>query len=240
MDVTTKAVVLRATDYKENDKLVLLYSLEYGKISVHARGVRKSAARLKFACDQFCFGQYELVRSADRFTLKTCDQLESFFCLREDIFTYYSACCAAECLVNCTEEGQSDPKLFVTFLKALQQLSDSVEPLLVTQKFLSDFLGQSGVRTDFSHCSVCGAQASKMWLDPSRGAVCSACRRTDSFFVSSDVISLCRLLDKTSYEQLKTLSVPDSVLKGALEVLRKYFSAAFLPPKSLSELLRLV
>ena len=38
MDITTKAVALRASDYRENDKMVLLYSLEYGKISVHARG----------------------------------------------------------------------------------------------------------------------------------------------------------------------------------------------------------
>ena len=43
MDVTTKAVVLKSTDFKESDKYVLLYSLEYGKISVHARGVRKNS-----------------------------------------------------------------------------------------------------------------------------------------------------------------------------------------------------
>ena len=82
MEVTTKGIALKATDYKENDKLVLLYTLEYGKITVHAKGIRKGNAKLKFAADQFCFGQYELSRIEDRFTLKTCDQLESFYSLR--------------------------------------------------------------------------------------------------------------------------------------------------------------
>ncbi|MBQ8505506.1 MAG: recombination protein O N-terminal domain-containing protein, partial [Clostridia bacterium] len=46
MDITTKAIALRATDIKEHDKYILLYSLEHGKISVHARGIRKPSAKL--------------------------------------------------------------------------------------------------------------------------------------------------------------------------------------------------
>ena len=91
MDVTTKAIALRATDYKENDKFVVLYSLEYGKISVHARGVRKGNAKLRYAADQFCFGNYELAVGGDRYTLRNCEQLTSFYALREDIVAYYAA-----------------------------------------------------------------------------------------------------------------------------------------------------
>ena len=132
MEVTTRAIAISATDYKENDKYILLYSLEYGKISILARGIRKAAAKLRFAADQFCFGQYELAVTGDRFTLKTCEQLESFFSLREDIVAYYAACTVAESLMNYTEEGQSEPPLFVETLKALETLSCGVNPLLVT------------------------------------------------------------------------------------------------------------
>ena len=50
MDVTTQAIALRNTDVNENDKLILLYSLEYGKITVHAKGIRKSTAKLIAEC----------------------------------------------------------------------------------------------------------------------------------------------------------------------------------------------
>lgn len=240
MDATTRAVALKATDFKENDKMVLLYSLEYGKISVHAKGVRKSTAKLKYACDQFCFGQYELVQTGEKFTLKTCDQLESFYTLREDVFTYYSACAIAECLMNYTEEGQSEPKIFVILLKALKELCNGVEPLLVTLKFLLDFLELDGFKLDFSRCSACGEKATKLFLDLERGGLsCDSCRSANSVQVYAKVVSSCKMLDGLPYEKLKNLNFPLDTLKEALNICGKYVAHSFLPLRSLQELLKL-
>ena len=159
MELTTKAVALRATDYKENDKYVLLYSLEYGKISVLARGIRKGSAKLRFAADQFCFGQYELAQTGDRFTLKTCEQLESFYSLREDILVYYAACVIAESIINYTEEGQSEPPVFVETLRALQSLSCGTDPLRVTLRFMLKFFELNGIKLALNKCIVCGNSA---------------------------------------------------------------------------------
>lgn len=241
MDVTAKAVVLRAIDYKENDKLVLLYSPEYGKISVHARGVRKSTAKLKFACDQFCFGQYELAQTGDRFTLKTCEQLESFFALREDIVVFYAACAAAECIMENTAEGQSDSGVFVAFLRTLQQLCCGVEPLLAALKFLLDFLKLGGVLPNFSRCEICGEKVSRPYWDFALGGVtCDKCRAdtATSVFVDAGVASVCALLVDMPYEKLSNITVPTSVLKDALNIFQKYFSFGSHPLKSLTELLR--
>ena len=213
MDVTTKAVALKTTDYKENDKMVLLYSLEYGKISVQAKGVRKSSAKLKFACDQFCFGQYELVKSGDRFTLKTCDQLESFFALREDIVAYYAACVVAECLVNYTEEGQSEPKLFVTTLKALEALVNNVNPLTVALKYVLDFLRLAGFGLDLSENGGVSANA--------------------------QVVACVRNLGGLAYDKLDNLDCPQATMKEALATCNRYLSHNFYPLKTVNELIKL-
>ena len=240
MDVTTKALALKATDYKENDKMILLYSLEYGKISVYAKGIRKNSAKLKFCADQFCFGQYELVQSADRFTLKTCDQLESFFCLREDIETYYSACVIAECLSNYTEEGQSEPNVFAETLRALTALADGTEPFIVTLRYLLAFLEMQGLKISFDGCATCGQGANKMYLDLQRGEfLCENCRTTDSFFVSARTIATCKMVESMPYDKLKNLIFTRETLKNALTVMYKYLSHCFFPPKSLNELLTL-
>lgn len=240
MDVTTKAVALRATDYKENDKFILLYSLEYGKITVHAKGIRKSNAKLKFAADQFCFGQYELAKIDDRFTLKTCDQLESFYNLREDVVVYYSACTVAECLANYTEEGQAEPNVFIETLKALQALTNGVEPLLVTLRFLLAFLEMQGFQLRLDGCISCGKSSKKLYLDLQRGGLlCDACRNPDSSPVSPRVVASCQMLENMPYDRLKNLNFTLETLKDALEVCYKYVSHSFSPLKSLSELLKL-
>ena len=240
MDVTTKAVALRATDYKENDKFILLYSLEYGKITVHAKGIRKANAKLKFAGDQFCFGQYELAKTDDRFTLKTCDQIESFYSLREDVVVYYGACTIAECLANYTEEGQAEPNVFVETLKALQALTNGVEPLLVTLRYLFAFVEMQGLKMQLKECIVCGKSSKKLYLDLQRGGLlCDACRSPDSMPISARVLSACQMLDGMPYDRLQNLNLSRDILKDALEMCYKYISHSFSPLKSLSELIKL-
>lgn len=240
MDVTTKAVALKSTDYKENDKLVLLYSLEYGKISVHAKGVRKGSGKLKYACDQFCFGQYDLAQTGGRYTLKTCEQLESFYSVREDVVAYYAACVVAECFLNYTEEGQIDPELFVLLLRALEQLSSGVQPLLVVLKFILDFLEADGFKLSFDCCSSCGAKRTTLYLDIERGGiVCDACRTVHSQQISPKVISCCNMLDGIAYSKLKNLNFTLDTLKEALYLCQNYVSHSFVPLVSLSELLKL-
>ena len=239
MDVTTKGIALKATDYKENDKLILLYSLEYGKITVHAKGIRKGNAKLKFAADQFCFGRYELSKIDDRFTLKTCEQLESFFSLREDIFAYYAACTVAECLANFTEEGQSEPNVFVETLKALSTLTET-EPLTVTLKYLLTFLQIQGTELQFDRCVACGEPINKAHLDLQKGgAVCDACSTSESISVSARTVAICNMVKSMPYAKLCNLDFTRESLKDALQLVYRYIAHSFSPLKSLSELLRL-
>lgn len=240
MDVTTKAIALNAIDYKENDKYVLLYSLEYGKISVLARGIRKASAKLRFAADQFCFGQYELAQSGDRFTLKTCDQLESFYSLREDVLAYYAACTVAESLLNCTEEGQSEPALFVDTLRALESLSCGVNPLLVTLRYLLKFFEIGGFKLQLDGCVACGKADSRYYLDLQRGGlVCRACHGSDCTPVSASAHSCCKLVENMDYSRLTNVNVSNEIAKEALSLCHKYISQSYIPLKSLIELIKL-
>ena len=230
MDVTTKALTLKSTDYKENDKLILLYSLDYGKITVHAKGIRKGGAKLKFAADQFCFGQFELCKTDDRFTLKTCDQLESFYSLREDIVTYYAACAVAECLASYTEEGQAEPNVFIETLKALQALVNGVEPLSVTLRYVLAFMEMQGFKLQLNGCIACGKSSKRLYLDLQRGGlVCDACRSIDSSPVSPRVLAACQMLDGMPYDKLQNLNFTLEILKDALETCYKYVSHSFSP-----------
>ncbi len=240
MDLTTKAIALKTTDYGESDKFILLYSLDYGKISVHAKGIRKAKAKLKFAGDTFCFGNYEITQTGDRFILKTCEQLESFYTLREDIVVYYSACTIAESLVNYTEEGQSEPHVFVETLRALEQLVLGVNPLTVVLRYLLGFVKAQGFALDFKHCAECGALTKKMHLDFQKGGVlCEDHRTVESVQVSPRVISACNLLEDMPFDKLKTVTFSNELLKDALTQVNKYVAHSFSINKSLTELLRL-
>ena len=60
MEVKVNALVIKSVDYKDNDKILTLYSLENGKITTNIKGVKRAGAKLKFASDPFCFCEYIL------------------------------------------------------------------------------------------------------------------------------------------------------------------------------------
>ena len=240
MDLTTKAIALKTTDYGESDKFILLYSLDYGKISVYAKGIRKAKAKLKFAGDTFCFGNYEIAQTGERLVLKTCEQLESFYTLREDIVTYYSACAIAECIINYTEEGQSEPAIFVETLRALEQLVLGVNPLTVVLRYLLGFVKAQGFALDFKGCAECGSMGKKMHLDFSKGGIlCDDHRTVESIPVTPRVVSACNLLEDMPFDKLKTVTFSNELLKDALSNVGKYIAHSFSTNKSLAELLLL-
>ena len=67
MEKKTTAFVLRAVDYKENDKLLTLLSAEHGKITANLRGAKKPNAKLKFAAQPFSLVEFVLAERGGKY-----------------------------------------------------------------------------------------------------------------------------------------------------------------------------
>ena len=60
MHTRTKALVLRAVDYKESDKILTLFTQDMGKLTVSARGCRKKGSPLAAACQLLVWSEMVL------------------------------------------------------------------------------------------------------------------------------------------------------------------------------------
>jgi len=121
-DLEITAVNLRATDYGESDKILTLFSLERGLVTVSAKGVKKAKAKLKFAAEPFCFGKYQLA-GTKRFVLAGCEFTELFYDLRTDIMKFSAAAVCAEFVLKSSGE-EENPQLFLQLLKTLRELCE--------------------------------------------------------------------------------------------------------------------
>ena len=140
---------LRATDYKDNDKLLTLYAPEKGKIFAVAKGCKSPKAKLKYAASPLCFGHYYFSVKNGRFTLIGCDCYDSFFDMSQDIEKYCSAMTVVETLDKTQMEGQYDHEVYVHSLQTLQSLKSSVENSGdVAREFLKKTLELSGYKCD--------------------------------------------------------------------------------------------
>ena len=159
MEVKINALMLRAVDYKDNDKMLTLYSVEKGLVSACVRGVKKAGAKLLFSAQPFCFAEYLLNVNVERATVIGATELESFYNLRLDITAYYCATAISEYLIKCAGEEQNE-RLFVCAVNAVKQLNFTNEN---KYKVLCDFLFKAleidGYAVKGAGCDNCGELA---------------------------------------------------------------------------------
>ena len=239
METVVNAVMLRAVDYNENDKILTLLTAENGKITVGIKGVKKAKAKLKFAAQPFCFAEYVLTKRGDKYTVINATECESFYDLRTDIEKFYAASSAIEAVDALTYEGDESREIFYALVDTLSKISVGDEKSHLIS-FLLYILRQSGYGVNAENCVECGASlinADKLRFDMSTGSfTCFDCGNgAGASIVTYNVI---RKAEGKNFDE--SFITPDGE-KRALRLIREYVSfklnTAF---KSLSEYIRLI
>lgn len=176
MEYKTDALLLRATDYGENDKMATLFTADRGKIAVCFKGVRKAGAKLKFAAQPFCFAEYVLAGRAGRNTVISASLHDGFYALREDVRAFYAAATVTETCDKLLYEGMTNGELLVAALTALKEMCRGDVPSALLS-FLLSALRMAGYPVRAGSCPVCGKMPEgRMRFDMESGAfLCESC-----------------------------------------------------------------
>lgn len=160
MELKINALMIKSVDYKDNDKMLTLYSLEKGKIGAGIKGVKKAGAKLTFCTMPFCFAEYILNVKGDRYSVVGASEIESFYKIRLNVSSYYLAGAVSEFLIKFTEDGEINEQLFYLAVNTFKSLCfDYSEPenaIVAFINFWSEALGLIGYAADFFSCGVCG------------------------------------------------------------------------------------
>lgn len=239
MELTTDALVLRAVNYGENDKILTLLTAEAGRMTATIKGVKKAGAKLKFAAQPFCFAQYVFSARGERYTVVNCSECESFYELSADVVKFYAASAVTEAALALTYEGDDCAEMLSECVKTLTEMCSGDERAALV-KFLLFALRRSGYGIASDRCAECGREltdAEKLRFDLDAGAfTCFDCG--DGAGASRVTFNVLRRAEGKPYDPD---FITDDGYKRALRLLREYAShkmgAAF---RSLSELIRML
>ena len=56
--IKIQAIVLNKVDYKDNDRVLTLFSPQKGRVTVSCKGVKKQNSKLRAGSELFAFGTY--------------------------------------------------------------------------------------------------------------------------------------------------------------------------------------
>ncbi len=239
MEIKTEGIVLQSVDYKDNDKILTIFSPTHGKITVGAKGVKKPKAKLNFAAQPFCFAEYILAEKGGRYTLTGAYLHESFFPLRYDIVRFYAACALAEICLSILYENERYEGLFIGLIESLKGLAladeDAAEAVAA---FGLIALRESGYPIDLSYLEECGGDiGDKLWFDFADGKFTSFERCAQGERASLSTYHVLRKCAGLTYSE----ELLSGGRKRALRLIKAYLSekteARF---ENLGELIRLL
>ena len=203
--------MLRATDWGEKDKILTIYSLDYGKISIKLRGARSPKSNLKFATFPLAYAEFTLTGTGEILLCSNASEVASFFTLSSDYLRLSYASAVLEILDSITIDDLRDNRLFYITINTLFCMCDFTLPIeLVFCKFLLNIFAFLGVMADLNSCKLCNKRFSngaRLNLDTGE-IVCLTCPATTySILISPVVLTEIKLLNSFSYQDLHKLKL---------------------------------
>jgi DNA repair protein RecO (recombination protein O) len=180
------ALILRTTDWSETSRIATLWTREFGKVRVLAKGGRRLKSNFESALDLLTLCRIVFLRksSGSLDLLTEAQVVERFPRLRADLPALYAGYYIAELLSDWTEDFDPHPLLLDEALDALRTLG---LPGVATGPRLARFelvlLRELGYSPSWTSCAGCGAVLDGAKLEEglafsaaAGGVLCRACR----------------------------------------------------------------
>lgn len=239
-----QAIVLRMADFSESSRVVTLFTREFGKLAVVAKGARRLKSAFEAALDLLSVCNIVFIRksSAGLDILTEAKLAKRFKPRAGDLNSLYAGYYVAELLEALSEEYDAHPLLFDQAVAALDRFAgEDIPPNLSILRFELTILREIGQLPALSECISCGAP-----LEPGQpaefravhgGLMCLQCRAAGAHSAAAP----------DDWSSSAGEHDPDLVSPGALQGLRQLAAENDLPwqrlaisPSQLREIRRIV
>ena len=231
-DTKVKAIVIDSKDYKDNDKLVTLFTLEKGLVTAIAKSVKTSKAKLKFVKEPFCFGDFVLAGNNQIKTIASVSVIDTFFDIVAEINRFYLASAVLSIIKEVVNFEEANPNLFLLSLNAFKMFAyeKATNPKLIFCKYLINVFDNLGYRINFYNCANCkGDFLYKRYLNFNSGEiVCSKCKSDNSVLINDNVLDLIKNLSLSKFDELIKIETTQECITKTIEILLKNFEFRFM------------
>jgi DNA repair protein RecO (recombination protein O) len=215
-----EAIVLRQQMLGESDRIVTLFTREYGKLRTVARGVRRSTSRLAGRIEPFTQARMLLARGRTLDVIAQAEIVEPFPGIRSDLLRSACASYVVELVERGVPERDRHEDVFVLIIDALEDLERAREDdaEMAAVKFAVRLASLLGYQPETATCVECGRHlphtlgpAGAWAFSPlSGGALCPACRPQDAeaVSVSPGVLAACDYLVRVPARRSDRLRIP--------------------------------
>ncbi len=178
MITTFSGVVIRCANSGESDRIITVLCSEYGKISILAKGARRTGSKFMSSTSLYCYATFTVKKEEKLSFLREVELIDSFFSLRTSLQAMSLAgyACAVCDDVATEDEGAILMRVLLNTLFALSEGKKDVR--IIKASFEMTVSCICGFLPDLSACGICECDVQgDSYLDVMNGVViCSGCK----------------------------------------------------------------
>ncbi len=229
MYLKIQGLVLRRTEYNDQDVLLTILSNQHGKITAKARGLKRKNSPLTAQCQLLAFAEFTLFEYRGMYTINEAATIELFHDLRRDLCKLSLGTYFAQVAEIISQEDLPNPELQSLVLNCLYALSKLNEP---EEKIKAAFELRvaciAGFQPELTGCAGCGSE----WpdrFDLKAGMMeCAACRNPESdgirMPVSPGVLQAMRYLCFCGSRKIFGFMLPTEAMRQLGDVTEAYLT----------------
>lgn len=227
----TEGIVLKSMEYEEADKIVTIYTKDYGKITAIAKGVRKTKSKFGSSLEILTYSIFLIYKGRNIDIVSQTEILESFFSTSKEIIKFAFAANCVEIVNKLTEEREINIGLFNLLKEVLHYLRETNDPKLLTLSFKWQTMLILGYRPSLNHCCRCNKSTEdqkEMYFNIREGGlVCNNCISEDKEECIQVYLYFIKLVRKILITPLSTISnatIPDKKTKELEKITDLYIA----------------
>lgn len=229
LKLNATGVVLRARGFSDADKNYTVFTKEFGKVSVIAKGVRKITSKRAGSLDTLNLIKFSFTENKGFRYLVEVSCVDSFSKLKKTVPDFKHLYLVAELLNNFMQEDEPNASVFellVFTLSKMKKADENTKRLLVLNfefKILT-FLGFDPI-LDF--CALCSNDFSENRFPfgisfSTGGVICNLCKTTDAKSLSREAVKFLLNLRVSKEGEVFSIKVSSSVFSEVEKVVCEY------------------
>lgn len=190
--VKTKGIIISENNTGDFDKMLTMLTPDLGKISCAAKGARRPKSSLLAGSQFLAFGDYILYKGNNVYNINSCDTIEVFYNLRNDLDKLIYAAHITKIVYDVTTENQNSYKILQLFLNTLYALSETEKNIdMILSIFKFRLLKILGFSPDIIQCVNCNEKDGLSYFSiKNNGFLCNACAKQDSSAIQTNTTTI--------------------------------------------------
>jgi len=225
----TQAIVIGHSEFGEADRMIRLFTLEKGKITAVAKGVRKIKSRKAGHLEPFTQVDLFLAKGRNLDIITQAETIDAHLGIRDDLQLVAFAAYVLEVLDRFTYEEGENTSMYKLLANTLSRLEDRSNLETVVRFYEIRILDLLGFRPQLFECIDCGEKIvdQDQFFSPLGGGIaCPKCGggRPEAWAINKDVLRYLRHLQRSKWRAIEDVVIPEKIEAGLSDLIERYLT----------------